>query len=284
MAALSRPKPDDPRIAERFELYVGGLELANAFGELTDAEQAAPRFDADQAKQALYGETYPIDEDFLAALEHGLPDCAGIALGFDRLVMLATGADDIDDVLWAPVIGNDGCALSVLALPPQGGVRRSGEADDPAPRLRSVSGGGGALAEETSIQSWADIGADRARATFSQLKLSRMPPLPEMDLAEDYEIEGRAGPRRVRILRPKGAGTGPLPVALYFHGGGYVMGGIDESEDEARRIAANTPALVISASYRLGPDHPFPAAIDDAYDALLWTAHHAAISAATRAG
>ena len=105
MAALARPKPDDPRLAERFELYVCGLELANAFGELTDAAEQRRRFAADQArKQALYGETYPVDEAFLAALEHGLPDCAGIALGFDRLVMLATGAAHIEDVLWAPVV------------------------------------------------------------------------------------------------------------------------------------------------------------------------------------
>jgi lysyl-tRNA synthetase class 2 len=104
MAALSRPKPDDPRLAERFELYVCGLELANAFGELTDAEEQRRRFAAELArKQALYAETYPIDEDFLAALAHGLPDCAGIALGFDRLVMLATGAEHIEEVLWAPV-------------------------------------------------------------------------------------------------------------------------------------------------------------------------------------
>ncbi|HEV2187785.1 MAG TPA: EF-P lysine aminoacylase EpmA, partial [Stellaceae bacterium] len=87
MAALSRRKPDEPRLAERFELYVCGLELANAFQELTDPAEQRVRFLADQArKQALYGETYPIDEDFLAALKHGLPDCAGIALGFDRLV------------------------------------------------------------------------------------------------------------------------------------------------------------------------------------------------------
>jgi elongation factor P--(R)-beta-lysine ligase len=104
MAALARRKPEDPRLAERFELYVCGLELANAFGELTDAAEQRRRFAADQAKkQALYGEIYPIDEDFLAALEHGLPDCAGIALGFDRLVMLATGAEMIEDVLWVPV-------------------------------------------------------------------------------------------------------------------------------------------------------------------------------------
>ena len=105
LAALSRPKPDDPRLAERFELYVCGLELANAFGELTDPAEQRRRFIEDQArKQSLYGETYPIDEDFLAALEHGLPECAGVALGFDRLVMLATGADHIEEVLWAPVI------------------------------------------------------------------------------------------------------------------------------------------------------------------------------------
>lgn len=104
MAALSRRKPEDPRLAERFELYVCGLELANAFGELTDAAEQRARFAADQQrKQALYGEVYPIDEDFLAALEHGLPPCAGVALGFDRLVMLATGAERIEEILWAPV-------------------------------------------------------------------------------------------------------------------------------------------------------------------------------------
>ncbi len=104
LAALSRRNPADPRLAERFELYVCGLELANAFGELTDPAEQRVRFVADQAKkQALYGEIYPIDEDFLAALEAGLPPSAGIALGFDRLVMLCTGADDIEDVLWAPV-------------------------------------------------------------------------------------------------------------------------------------------------------------------------------------
>jgi lysyl-tRNA synthetase class 2 len=104
MAALSRCRADDPRVAERFEVYVCGLELANAFGELTDPAEQRTRFLADQArKQALYGVTYPIDKDFLAALEEGLPDCAGIALGFDRLIMLATGVDDIGEVLWVPV-------------------------------------------------------------------------------------------------------------------------------------------------------------------------------------
>jgi lysyl-tRNA synthetase class 2 len=104
MAALARRHPDDPRLAERFEVYICGLELANAFGELTDAAEQRARFLADQVrKRRLYGHTYPIDEDFLDALEHGLPACAGIALGFDRLVMLATGAEDIEEVLWAPV-------------------------------------------------------------------------------------------------------------------------------------------------------------------------------------
>jgi lysyl-tRNA synthetase class 2 len=106
LAALARATFGDPRVAERFELYVCGLELANAFGELTDAAEQSRRFARDNAtRERLYGERYPVDEDFLAALDHGLPTSAGIALGFDRLVMLATGAATIDDVLWAPVAG-----------------------------------------------------------------------------------------------------------------------------------------------------------------------------------
>jgi lysyl-tRNA synthetase class 2 len=104
MAALSRPKPGDASVAERFELYVAGLELANAFSELNDAVVQRQRFaDWGEESTARYGRAYPIDEDFLAALAHGMPAAAGIALGFDRLVMLATGAKRIDDVLWAPV-------------------------------------------------------------------------------------------------------------------------------------------------------------------------------------
>lgn len=103
-AALSRPKQGAPHLAERFELYVCGMELANAFSELTDAEEQRRRFEADMAlKKQLYGYDYPIDEDFLAALRHGLPDCAGIALGVDRLVMLLAGAPRIEEVLWLPV-------------------------------------------------------------------------------------------------------------------------------------------------------------------------------------
>ncbi len=104
MAALSRLDPADPRFAERFEVYVCGLELANAFAELTDPVEQRRRFAADMdLKEALYGERYPIDADFIAALEHGMPASAGIALGFDRLAMLATGAGSIEEVLWLPV-------------------------------------------------------------------------------------------------------------------------------------------------------------------------------------
>ena len=103
MAALARPCESDPRVAERVEIYVAGLELANGFGELTDVAEQRRRFEADMdKKQRLYGVRYPIDEDFLAALAQ-MPEASGIALGFDRLVMLATGAAAIDDVLWAPV-------------------------------------------------------------------------------------------------------------------------------------------------------------------------------------
>ena len=104
MAALARAKPGDPRVAERFELYACGVELANAFGELTDPAIQRARLQADMdEKERLYGVRWPVDQDFLAALDHGLPDCAGIALGFDRLAMLASGATHIEDVLWLPV-------------------------------------------------------------------------------------------------------------------------------------------------------------------------------------
>lgn len=103
LAALARAKPEDARLAERFELYVAGVELANGFGELTDPVEQRARFARDRARRrALYGEAYPLDEDFLAALDF-MPASAGIALGVDRLVLLATGAAHIEEVLWAPV-------------------------------------------------------------------------------------------------------------------------------------------------------------------------------------
>ena len=104
-AALARPKPDDPRVAERFELYACGVELANGFGELTDPHEQRRRFEVEMdLKERLYGERHPLDEEFLAALAL-MPPASGIAMGFDRLVMLATGAPSIEHVLWAPVAG-----------------------------------------------------------------------------------------------------------------------------------------------------------------------------------
>jgi lysyl-tRNA synthetase class 2 len=101
-AALARAGAHDPRVAERFELYACGVELANGFGELTDAIEQRVRFEAEMEQKArLYGERYPLDEDFLAALLH-MPQASGVALGFDRLVMLAAGAPRIDDVIWTP--------------------------------------------------------------------------------------------------------------------------------------------------------------------------------------
>jgi elongation factor P--(R)-beta-lysine ligase len=102
-AALAETSPDDSRIAERFELYCCGVELANAFHELRDDVEQRRRFEADMAEQRrIYGTSCPIDEDFLAALG-AMPDACGAALGFDRLVMLATGAGRVDDVQWTPV-------------------------------------------------------------------------------------------------------------------------------------------------------------------------------------
>lgn len=102
-AALARPVAHNPRVAERFELYACGIELANAFGELTDPAEQRRRLEAEMTeKERLHGERYPIDEDFLAALAH-MPPASGAALGFDRLVMLGTGAQRIDQVIWTPV-------------------------------------------------------------------------------------------------------------------------------------------------------------------------------------
>lgn len=104
MAALARPLPHDPRLADRFELYIAGYEIANAFGELTDPDEQLHRFQTDMdLKEKLHGERYPIDMDFIAALRAGMPPASGIALGVDRLVMLCVGTETIEDVLWLPV-------------------------------------------------------------------------------------------------------------------------------------------------------------------------------------
>ena len=102
-AALSKAKPETPNIAERFELYICGVEVANAFTELTDPETQLSRFKKDmQTKKDLYGITYPIDEEFIEALNY-IPSATGIAMGIDRLIMLSTGAKDITEVLWTPL-------------------------------------------------------------------------------------------------------------------------------------------------------------------------------------
>jgi len=103
-AALARAKPGSDKVAERFELYACGVELGNAFGELTDAAEQRARFQAAMDEKArIHGERYPLDEDFLEALVR-MPEASGIALGFDRLVMLASGAQSIEQVIWAPVV------------------------------------------------------------------------------------------------------------------------------------------------------------------------------------
>ncbi len=108
LAALARPKAEDTRLAERFELYICGIELANGFGELTDADEQVRRFQADmELREKLYGERLPVDLDFIAALRYGMPECAGLAFGIDRLIMLCAGLEKIDDVLWAPVANTD---------------------------------------------------------------------------------------------------------------------------------------------------------------------------------
>jgi len=104
-AALARSKADDNKVAERFEVYACGVELANGFGELTDAGEQRRRFTlAMDEKARRYGERYPMDEDFLAAVAN-MPQASGVALGFDRLVMLASGATRVDQVVWTPPSG-----------------------------------------------------------------------------------------------------------------------------------------------------------------------------------
>ncbi len=105
LAALARGSPDDPCLAERFEVYMCGIELANGFGELSDPVEQRQRFEKDLTKKKALGmAVYPIDEDFLDALDVGMPSSSGVALGLDRLVMLMAGAKCIEDVIWAPVV------------------------------------------------------------------------------------------------------------------------------------------------------------------------------------
>ena len=104
LGALARQKPTDNRVCERFEAYVCGVELCNAFSELTDSKEHRERFNFNYAeRKRLYGWEDPMDEDFLQALEYGMPDASGNALGVDRLIMLISGADKLSDTVWVPV-------------------------------------------------------------------------------------------------------------------------------------------------------------------------------------
>ncbi len=128
---------------------------------------------------------------------------------------------------------------------------------------------------ENGYDSWDVMGADAARQAMREGIAAGMPPKADMARVEDRMIPTRSGGRPCRIFVPHA--EGPLAVALYFHGGGYVIGGLDESDHEARRIAEQTPAVVVSATYRMGPEHPFPAAIEDGWDVLNWVAGNAAV-------
>jgi lysyl-tRNA synthetase class 2 len=99
-AALSRKKPINPNVAERFELYIDGVEIANAYSELTDAAEQRQRFEAcAEARAAAGKEVYPLDEAFLSAMESGMPECGGIAVGMDRLLMVLLGKTALDQIL-----------------------------------------------------------------------------------------------------------------------------------------------------------------------------------------
>jgi lysyl-tRNA synthetase class 2 len=98
--ALAKIRPSNPPVAERFELFIQGMEIANGFQELTDAAEQAARFEAELKERKERGlPVMPPDKNLLAALAHGLPECSGVAIGFDRLAMIAAGVERIDDVL-----------------------------------------------------------------------------------------------------------------------------------------------------------------------------------------
>jgi len=131
------------------------------------------------------------------------------------------------------------------------------------------------MAAENLPPFW-EMPAAQARQVFRDSILAGKAPLAPMQSIQDRVVSTRGGPRPVRILRPRTDGKALLPAMLYIHSGGYVIGGIDESEQEARRFAARTPAVVVSMSYRLAPEHQLPAAADDAWDVLAWVAANAA--------
>lgn len=114
----------------------------------------------------------------------------------------------------------------------------------------------------------------QARQTFHDFITTSGRSMPDMARVEDIRIPTRAGSCPARVLTPA-TNAGPLPVIVYYFSGGYVIGGVDDSEHEARRLAAAAPAIVVSVGYRVAPEHKFPAAAEDAYDALAWVAANA---------
>lgn len=120
------------------------------------------------------------------------------------------------------------------------------------------------------------VDVPRRRALNKMLIASGRPPMAPCDLVENVEIPTRAGKQPGRVYRGVPAGGADLPVILYFHGGGFAIGGIDESEHECRRYAASVPAVVVAIEYRKTPEHPYPAPDEDCYDALIWAAENGA--------
>ena len=127
--------------------------------------------------------------------------------------------------------------------------------------------------EAVPFQLTTDGGADACRQRFRDLP--RMPVHPEVR-AEDRTIEGPAGPIPIRLYWPPESAAPTPPVVMFFHGGGWVVGDLDTYDNAGRRHAVGAGALVVSVDYRLAPEHPYPAAVDDVWAATQWVAEHAA--------
>jgi acetyl esterase len=132
------------------------------------------------------------------------------------------------------------------------------------------------MMEKKKIPPLWTVDVPRRRALNKMLIAAGRPPMAPCDLVENVEIPTRGGARRGRVFRGVPEGSADLPTIVYHHGGGFAIGGIDESEHELRRYAASVPAVVIAIEYRKSPEHPYPAAEEDCYDALIWAAENAA--------
>jgi acetyl esterase len=132
------------------------------------------------------------------------------------------------------------------------------------------------MMEKKKIPPLWTVEVQKRRALSKMLIASGRPPMAECDLVENVQIPTRSGPRPGRVYRGAPAGGADLPVIVYYHGGGFAIGGLDESEHECRRYAASVPAVVVAIEYRKTPEHPYPAPDEDCYDALLWAAENGA--------